>query len=401
MTEFAFGPWPAGQDTFHAPSHAVFQLSDGRRERLAVAVNVNIDDEGWALRRAGLIQRLSLSNGLGTFAFGSFLFVQDGGTILSIDQTAWTSTSLVTGLTASARVLFYEHAGQVWWTNGEACGRIDASGTAHGWGYNKPGHCVLSALSGPLAAGTYQVACTAQYADGAESGTGRASEIALPEGSAISVALPDVPDGAESINIYVTNSNLHGLMWQKNVLASKMPTAIIAVRDTKRPLRTQFRGPPPAGTGIFSYRGLLLIYRDGALFRSSGISHHLFLATQSETLPSAILAGAGLSGGFWRVTAHGAWWTVGQNPVDWHTEHTDTIEYAAGSMMISGLLIPKLEETRQIALFFSTRGLMVGLPDGRMINLATDQLRIDVHNKRASFILKDKDSLRSLIVILS
>ena len=114
------GPWVAGQDTFHDPGHPVFQAGARGGARLVAASNVDVDDAGSYARRAGTTERVTASAaGLSVFSGAGLLLMQDGGSILLVDPSDWSTSELVTGLTADAKIIWHEHAGQVFWTNGE------------------------------------------------------------------------------------------------------------------------------------------------------------------------------------------------------------------------------------------------------------------------------------------
>lgn len=384
-TPVQIGSWPEGQDTFHRETHGVFQPNDNGVCRLAAAVDVDLDDEGWARRRSGLIKRVNAVAGKTAFYGAGLLLIQDGGTIKRIDPNGWNPTVVVSGL-SGARMSFYEHAGQVWWTDGSDVGVISSSGVGSNWGLSVPASPVLGTIGGTLSAGRYQVVCSAVDANGAESGSRVVSLITLSASGGISVSIPGVLDSnAVSVNVYASGADQTKLFWQKNVPVGSMPTTLTTVRISTRPLRTQFRQGPIAGDGIFSYMGWLLIWRGAELFRSSGLSLHLFSPLEAETLPDLVLGAVGLESGFWRVTSRGAWWTAGTDPTSWKTTKMDNIAYSAGGSKVSGTLFPNLNTLAQIALFVSEHGFMAGLPTGQMVRLTPDQLPLNVSDKIIGF----------------
>ena len=387
------GPWN-GLDAFHRGTHRVFQPQEQGLSALSLCQNVWLDDEGWPISVEQATLRVAVTSGKSTFSGLGLLLEQDGTTIKRVYVNGWNPVVVTDALTSSDRVFFCEHARKVWWSNGTDYGVIDEDGVNSHWGLERPPRPTLTTAPGSLPVGTYQVVCTLVDANGAESGCEYASTITLASASGIKINLQGsaLDSNAVLVNVYASSTNQDGLFWQKSVSVSGLPTSLATLADdaraTKRPLYTQFRTGPPTGiTSIISFRGWLLLVRDNELFRSSGISHHLYLPIESEALPDNVLGAAGLEDGFWRVTSRGAWWTTGQDPANWVTSKRDSLEYAAGSKIVSGNLIPALQTSSLVALFVSEQGLMAGLPGGVMRPLTFDKLPLAVSGKRASFLI--------------
>lgn len=403
MGERQAGPWPLGLDNVHDPKHAVFQLPEqpgDQPARLTLAENVDIDNGGWLQRRAGLVERVSVATGKTVFAGAGLLLAQDGGSILLVDPDDWSSSTLVSGLASDALVVFHEHAGQVFWTNGAVTGRILADGTALNWGCSVP-TCTLASVAGTLRAAIYLVAVTFVDAAGVEHAAGKATPITLATPGGIRVSIPAFDPSAVDVRVYATRPNGTELYWVGESAVGSFPVTIADVEVSQRPLRTQFLAPPFAGDGLFSYRGALVLFADKFLFPSYGVNTHLYEITEmQEARPTTVLAGAGLDDGFWTLCGSGAFWTTGEKPEDWKTWQRDDRVYAAGSLVLSGSLIPKLQTGLNVALFVSSRGLVAGMPDGSLVPLQEDQLSIDVLGKRASIIYRKLDNIRQILFCL-
>jgi hypothetical protein len=182
-----------------------------------------------------------------------------------------------------------------------------------------------------------------------------------------------------------------------------MPYTILPAdyRVSTRPLRTQhIRGPIP-GNGLFTYKSFIMTYKDEVIFRSRGLSPHLFHPREDVlVLPSDVYGGGGTDGGFWVATkSHGVWWWTGE-PGDWKNEQKDHRKYAQGALVIDGSFIPSLETTGLVVLFVSEDGLMVGLSNGRLVPLMLKRLRLDVTNKSASFIVQETGWIKQVLFSL-
>lgn len=396
------GPWPLGQDTFHEdPSHAVFQSGGEVPARLISASNVDLTDEGWAALRPGLVERVTATAGLNGFSGAGLMLLQDGGVIKKIDPSDWSESSLVTGL-GGDRVEFLEHAGQVWWTDGTTTGRITADGTAHNWGCSAAPAPTLGTTSGSLRAARYFVAAYFVDTDGIEHAAGRAAGIVTTGSSAITATLSSVDANAVSVRFFVTRPNGKVLYFAKEVAVGSLPATINDTKVSEESIKNQFLSPPIAGDGLFSFRGQIIIFDGQFLYPSFGANCHLFeIADVVEGRPSNVLAGAGLSTGFWTVCERGSFWTVGDMPESWQTWKRDDRRYAAGSLVLAGSQIPELQIDEPVALFISEDGLMAGIPDGRLIGLTQERMRLGVADKRASFAFLRSDGISRIVFSLT
>jgi len=393
------GPWPQGQDTFHNETHAVFQPGEQRLARLSRAVNVDLDDEGWPKRRAGTTLRIALT-GSRLFANNSLVLVQDETSILSVDPSDWSTTELVSGLSGNP-IVFHEHAGQVFWTDGTSNGRITLAGTALNWGCSAAPTPTLGTTAGNLRAGRYLVAATFIDSSGVEHAASKAAVAALDGTTDLTVNLSAIDANAAYVKIYCSKPNGTELFFCSQVAVNALPATITSIEVSEEPLRTQLLSPPIPADVIFSYRGLLMLGVENAVFPSYGLSHHLFdIAENLETRPENVIAGAGLDTGFWTLTANGAFWTEGKTPESWETWQRSSLKFSAGALVISGEKIPKLQTSKNIALFVSNRGLVAGLTDGTVVQLTPDQTTLDVASKSSSIVYRISGDLRQILFTL-
>lgn len=391
--------WPGGQDNYHGPSHAVFQVGGELPGRLVEAINVDIDDAGRVRPRAGHTGRFSPFVGQIRAAYGcpAGLWVQQDTGFILIDPSNWSFTIPFPPITVEGIAKFLSHAGQIWWTDGLTCGRIEDC-TPKTWGAAPAPPPTLTATGGNLPPGRYLVACTYTDANDVEHGAQKAALITLTRTGGISVDISSPATEAVTVNVYMSSTNQKGLFWAKEVAVAGLPTTVSnlseEVRQSVRPCRgLGCRGPIP-GDGLFSYLGMIFIYRDNLLFRSNGVFHHLFYVRQHVTaFPNNILGGVGLKDGFWITTAYGAWFVTGTYDAEadafaWNPIKKDQRKYAARGKLADGTWFPTLETSEQIALFVSEDGLMAGLTTGQIVPLTPDQMVLDVANQTASIVLR-------------
>lgn len=403
LDPISLGPWLEGQDTFHSDlTHNVFQPQEGGGVRLSILTNMDLDDEGSARLRAGLTDRVTTTAALNTFSGAGLLLLQDQGVIKSVNTGDWSTSDIVTGLNASARVDFHEHDNQVWWTNGITNGRILADESAEGWGSAVPPSPTLGTTAGDLPAGLYQVAAT--YLDGAgvESGAGKAASVVLNGTTDITATL--TPDAnAVSVRFYATSADVKGesgLFWVKTVAVGSLPTTIDDVTISRYALKTQNMRGPVAGDGVFSYKDILGTWKDNWIYPSSGLSPHLFrLGHDIVKMPHNIQAVAGTEQGIFVATVKGLHYLAGDTLRTMSRVRKDSHGYAKGYALIPGDKLPQLKAgNTPVAFFVNEFGLVAGLPGGNVVQIPQDQLRISsIITKRASIIYYESGDLRQVL----
>jgi len=403
MPNVPIGQFIEGMDSLHAEDDQVFNPVASQNgytapSRCVAAVNVDFDDAGRYPRRDGTTERVSATAGLSVFSALGLLLFQDQGTIKKITVADFSTTNLVTGLNASAKVVFHEHYGAIWWTNGIENGQITAAGAATNWGMTVPPSPTLGTAVGTLPAGRYLVAVTLVDANGVESAADKSSAITLDGTEAITVDLTSSDPNAVTARVYATKANGKQLSYVGQSAVGSLPVTISDVAVSKEPIRTHIFSPPIPGDGMFSYQGMMITFSGQYLFPSFGPNVHLYeLDKTAEGRPSDILAGAGLRGGFWTVCERGAFFTAGEVPGSWGTSQKDNRKYAAGVLVLPGSKIPALKVMDNIALFVSENGLMVGFPDGTLLPLTDDKHRLDVEGKTASIVYCEKDNFNQIL----
>jgi len=388
------GPWPEGEDTYHRPTHNFFQVGEESRARLAAAISVDIDTEGWPKRREGFAGYVTAANTIRTVDYvGGMLLLQDGTVVYRVNysEDPVTTTELVSGLTGTAR--FCELGGVIYWTDGSECGRIFADESTAPGGQEVPAVPTITLTAGTLPAGRYQVVCTTENALGEESGAPKAAVYTLGSEGGLSILPATVDANATHVNVYASSTDQPQLTWVARVAVGTLPYVISSldqIRVSTRPLRTQHRRGPIPGDGIFSYMGYLVIYRDGVAFRSTGLTPTLWNIREDVfVVPENIIEGKGLLGGFWLLTQNSAWFFAGE-PGNWRNQRVDAQrKYAAGSAVYPGTRFPQLQTVQEVAVFLSSEGPVVALGDGSLLPLTPERMKLDVAGKRAQFTMRE------------
>lgn len=164
---------------------------------LAIANNVNVTDTGAIEVRAGYsLVKAGSFTGVYTTLDYQRMYLIDGGSLKNYDGTV-----LKTGL-GTAMMYWTEVNGQVFYNNGVDSGVILPDNTVHEWRWNTPLTPQVTAVTGTLPAGTYQVRCTNILDDGRETGTSDPAEITLAEGQALQISGLVVGS-----NVYISPAN--------------------------------------------------------------------------------------------------------------------------------------------------------------------------------------------------
>jgi hypothetical protein len=409
LKTFSVGPWKLGQNSVAQENAAVFQLPKPDAlfpqegiPQLTAAINVDIDNDGRISRRAGTSQFVSGSSGLSGFSTPDYLLYQDGTSLYKVNESTGDTTLLTSSLTGT-KLEYHWLAGQTFMTDGTITARIDADGNYTNWGCSSAPTPSLSAVGGgSLRAGRYMVACTFVDGNGIEHSTSKAAVITITENQNISVTLSSVDSNASTIKVYITETNGTDLFYTTSVNANALPATVSNSEYSNEPLRTMEFYPPIPSDGLFDYNGMIMLFTDNYIFPSFGANHHLFeIGTTIEARPTNIKGGAGLRGGFWSVTEEGAYWTTGDIPENWDTEQRDNREYAKGSLIIPGYLIPIAETSEPCSLFVSEDGLMVGTSDGTLKPMTKDRLKLSVTDKTASIIYRENNDLNQVMFTLN
>ena len=147
------------------------------------ADNVVVTDTGALEKRTGYskVSAGDFSAAYSTIDFQRAYVVADGS-IKTIDGAV-----LKTGIAQSA-MHWAEINNHVYFNNGTDSGVILPDNNVLDWVWTVPATPSLSAVTGSLPAGQYQVRCTATLTDGRETGSSDSAEIVLGEGQALQIA---------------------------------------------------------------------------------------------------------------------------------------------------------------------------------------------------------------------
>ena len=344
---------------------------------LVEAVNVDIDNSGQAARRAGQsIKRAGAAHSL--WAQGDMcLFVT--GTTLRRLYPDYTSELLASGLTANLPMAYVEVNGRVYWANGVQSGVL-ADGRSRSWGMEIPATPGLSAIGGYLTAGKYQCLVTHIRSDSQESGAGLPGQIELAAEGGIRVTweLPDDTD-IDHVQVYLSEPNgmilyAAGVPVDVDDLFAEITSARLAL-----PLNTQWQDKPPAGTCLAYSRGVIYIAKAGFVFPTTALGYEYcdlrdYLALDGSGERFLI----GVEHGLFYGNAKRVYFLAGDRLADFTvTTISETAGVRGSALHVDGEMATGLKELagKTCAMFTCGDGVMLGLPDGSVMNLTQERYR--------------------------
>ncbi len=213
---------------------------------LVTANNVNITDTGAIEKRAGYttVRAGSFSGAYTTLDFQR-MYLVDGNNITTFDGTP------VVVLSSPSPMFWAEINNQVFFNNGTDSGVILPDNKVLDWAWAVPATPNVAPVTGSLPNGIYQIRCAFVLADGRETGTGDAAEIAVTGEQGIAISnIPQFPGATTRVYIAPANSDVYQLA------ATTTASAIIwnSSNDTLGfDLRTAFVDPLPQGTDAIQF----------------------------------------------------------------------------------------------------------------------------------------------------
>lgn len=263
-------------------------------------------------------------------------------------------------------------AGRLFLSNGREALVVDASGSARTWGLPRiDSQPRLTATSGNLRAGRYQIAVTYQRADGQEGGTGLATGIEIPEDGGFTLA--DIPTHSEADfrNIYLTGAN--GKELRRIYQLGATETSWTYRGDGHRfgvPLQTQFKGPPPTGHIVTYNLGRLFVADGPYLYESDPYHLELFNPRKYTAFERDIQVVAPVQDGLFVATSAKTVFLAGADAASFVAK--DLADYGGFRGTLGRIEADHIGEGKrqgEAALWLSERGFCAGFNGGAFANL--------------------------------
>ena len=244
-------------------------------------------------------------------------------------------------------------------------------------GLDKPQTPVLSAGAGPLLPGTYSVAVTTVSASGEESPASDVVQIKLTEVGGISVS--SLPLGPGKTRVYA--SAIDGeVLYRAEEFLSVIDTALVSEKPDGAKLTTQHLSRFPGGDMVRAHNGRLYVANGSDLLFSEPLRPHLY-SPRHGVIPftGGIKFIEAVLGGVFVGDSRGVWFLEGDDPSTARLKYvTSCRAVARSSVMVPGEHFdPKtIDSELPVALWLSTSGYTVGLPDGSTKELHPDRIKV-------------------------
>lgn len=395
----ALGPW-RGIDNVHRASALDFQIPSWKEKdhaSVVTASDVDINDDGWIISRKPTLLDKTLADGLGGWEILGRMFFQDGSVLYERTDTD-TDTALVMGLVD--RVSLCDHNCLIYGSDGTTHFEIEGS-TVRTWGLPVPTFSV-SPVSGTVAAGTYRVQLSFSDARGNEGAVCDSTAITLSAAGAILVTLGvgDV-SGATHVNVYVGRDQQPETSFVAQVAIGAMPYTVTNTSVTAGdiPITRYMQGPPTGIVGAVSWRAYLLVWRDNIVFRSEPQEPHLFDPHNNMPFSCTVQGVEGVTGGLWVATTKGMVWVAGESPEQVTPTQKSNAAVFKGSALVPGSKLGFVQSNELVALFVSTEGLLLCMPDGTLLRPTETRYHFDVAD-RVSITYSEQDNLRQILIAI-
>ncbi|WP_025915525.1 hypothetical protein [Herminiimonas sp. CN] len=355
---------------------------------LQKADNLDITDTGALVRRAGYIKKIDALLG---YAYAtvdySRLYMMDGDALAQVNADL-SRTVLRAGLTR--RVMHWtELNDQVFFANGIDSGIIRKDGTVLDWAWPEPDMATLSATTGMLPAGTYQVACTFLLPDGRETGAADATAIYLDGTQALQInGIPQVAGLETQVYLAPADSavfQLIGATAQSSLTWDESPDQLGV------DLTTQFLDPLPQGvTYITAWRGQIYAAQylpesdSTVLWVSEPLGFHLFNLNSGFILVPGRVA---------LLAPHPDGLIVG-TAVRIYAYDGDSLKQLADYGAVPGWGWAR-DDDAQI-LFWSSRGLCSALP---LSNITLRQISVDCGVSAGAAIIRSNGAKKYVVAL--
>jgi hypothetical protein len=409
MSELPFLPVIAGIDNVHSADHDVFQLRTEREQPATPAVlkkitNLDLASDGKLTTRAGVTELVSLLEGKRLVTKAGLLFAVDGDVLYLVLPA--NNNPLLFLLNGFDSGVFNAHnwptgSSQVFISSG-TIHKVFKEGVLSSWGLPVPGDVTYEVIDGTVPAGKYL--CAATFRDGAinnplaqESGAQAPVEIELTATGGLRLSVLTENTDVSYVSFYLSAVNQAELFRIATVPLVNTGAGFLGQVDvvadfvlTETPLLTQGWGPPPENiSAVGSVQSFMLVAVGRTLYRSWPGRPGLFYYSKAlQLFPGTIRTIVGLEDGVYVGTDAGLFWLGGERPEEWKRDLAAPIRVIPDGLAIPGAAIPALETGERVVVFASGRGLIVGLPGGKVIFLT--QNRYHFSGSRVSIALKER-----------
>jgi len=387
--EIPLGPFPKGLNNVDSET----DLPDGS---LREATNVDISRAGKLSRRAGRTSKLSLTNSHSLFSNGNLTLLVDDGYIKRLWPDSYTLDSIAA---VNGYISYADFLGTVYYSDDDQLRRVSPDGdSSPAWTPNPTGSPTVTASTGSLPEGEYQVAITNIGPEGEESGTDIAIPVTVTNGG---IALTEIPqsDDADYVRIYLTSNNGSKLYAQTDIPMGRTSHTITQHR-MGRLLVTMLADQMLAGHIVCHHFNRLYVAIDNTLLFSEAGRPGL---TRLEDNYFPAFAGRiqivmSHTTGLYVVAGGKTYFLAGANPDQKIMTINEVYPHGAaeGTGAYVSASILGLEQPGIVPYWYSDNGPVVGAAGGVVLPLTEKNLAVDKYEKGAS-LYREENGVRTLV----
>lgn len=320
---------------------------------LADALNVDIDNDGSILRRVGVARVAEVA---GAHSLHDDLVVI-GSALYTISLPS-AATSFVRLIASNAPMSYAKVADdRLYFSNGTDALRRDCGGAVVPWALPSTNAPVLSEIPGGLSPGRYAVAIS--FSDAEHEGALSTLSV-IDTASGIRVELPDAPEGATHINVYVSgNDGSVPMLHTKQPIGDATLDIVTPADGQQAPIDAE--APLPPGTRVFEFNGRLCSVSGSTLFFSQPYRYGYYIPSRGRiNFPAEITCAAGAHDGIYVATASETYYVAGRNLDSTEVGFKPVGRFGA----VSGTEFDHPDE--KISGWFSTKGVAILNPGGEL-----------------------------------
>lgn len=361
------------------------ELSTSEGQWLKVCDNMDIDNNYKPIRRitASLVQAMTAPHSLFKSSLG---FLMCRGSVLYHVTLPSYGETLVKALSNNDRMSCIEAPNGVYFSNGADSGRWDGT-TVYPLGLPTPSAPTLTAISGTLPKGNYQVVIAYGNATtGEEGGVSATTAITLSsDNSGIRVTLPGAASGADTVLVFVTGTN-GDLPYLSALAASSSASCDITTLPSGREAIERYEKPLPAGT-LFMANGRLCSYSGNTLYIGLPYRYGYYRPAEGYIqFPEAISIVVSTEGGAY-LAADKTYWIPGDIG-DIQTSLSDVFPY--GAVKGTAFHIPKSTSVG----WFGERGFVIADKQGNASAVTEESLAVTPPASGVSVVSEYGDMIR-------
>jgi hypothetical protein len=382
-----------GINNVQAPERLSFG-GTGRSKQIASelreALNVDIDDQQRARRRAGYVKIYTGTDCHSFWASGSDAYFVEGNALQRLNSD-FTATALRSDLQTGNRMSYLRvDTGETYYSDGYVLGSISGTGTASEWGLETPQLPSLSATAGSLPAGRYSVTVSVQTSAGTESGARASATIDLAsDGGILFSNLPN-DSNADFVNIYMTPWNGDVLYLAKQVAMGTTSTTVTNTYDLTRQVPFQHMDRPIAGKFLEYYNGRIYFAVGNILYWTLPFAYHIVDYRENFVqFPEDITDVAAVDDGLY-VGADKTYFLGGDKPQDFTVKDvTDDVIVSYTMVVVPASKVLK-EGDDPVVVWTGHRGVWVGGPGGQITNITEDRY-VPKSATEGTAVIRDRD----------